>query len=144
MLPPLNVNGDLPAGIHLAAWTEIEHRFGQGTAERVRTMSTLRHLHELAARTGALQSFFIFGSFVSAVPAPRDADVILIMHRDFRIEDCPRESLTLFSHADAQARYGASVFWLREGMLGEAAMREFFRVWQTKRDGSLRGILELA
>ena len=57
---------------------------------------------------------------------------------------CPREALTVFTHADAQARFGASVFWLREGMLDERAMRELFLVWQTKRDGSLRGLLEVA
>ncbi|HXM81863.1 MAG TPA: hypothetical protein VN929_08030 [Burkholderiales bacterium] len=85
-----------------------------------------------------------FGSFVSAVPDPRDVDVVLVMGDDFRLEDCPRESRTLFSHADAEARYGASVFWLREGMLQDAAMHEFLRVWQTKRDGTVRGILEVA
>jgi hypothetical protein len=58
--------------------------------------------------------------------------------------DCPRESRTLFSHADAEARYGASIFWLRQGMLSEAAMDDFLRVWQTRRDGAVRGILEVA
>lgn len=33
---------------------------------------------------------------------------------------------------------------MREGMLGEPAMREFLAAWQTKRDGSVRGILEVA
>jgi hypothetical protein len=143
MLPLLNENGDLPPGVHAAGWTEIEQRFGTGTSARLRAFATLKHLHELAVRTGALRSFYVFGSFVSAAPAPRDVDLILIMRSDFRLEDCPRESLTLFSHADAEARYGASVFWLREGMLPDAAMREFVRVWQTKRDGTVRGILEV-
>jgi hypothetical protein len=144
MLPLLNENGDLPPGVHAAGWTEIEQRFGTGTSARLRAFATLKHLHELAVRTGALRSFYVFGSFVSAAPAPRDVDLILIMRSDFRLEDCPRESLTLFSHADAEARYGASVFWLREGMLPDAAMREFLGVWQTKRDGTVRGILEVA
>jgi hypothetical protein len=62
------------------------------------------------------------------------------MDQQFRLEDCPRESRTLFSHADADARYGASVFWLREGAMPE----ELLRAWQMKRDGTLRGILEVA
>jgi hypothetical protein len=144
MLPPLNDSGDLPPGVHLAGWQEIEQRFGAGTAARLHAMPTLRHLHELAARSGALRRFYVFGSFVSAAPAPRDIDLVLVMAREFRLEDCPRESQTLFSHADAEARYGASIFWLREGMLGEAAMCEFLLAWQTKRDGALRGILEVA
>jgi len=144
MLPPLNKNGDLPPGVHGAGWAEIGQRFGTRSSARVRALAMLKHLHELAIRTGALKSFYVFGSFVSAAPDPRDADAILIMRGDFRLEDCPRESQTLFSHADAEARYGASVFWLREGMLPDDAMSEFLRVWQTKRDGTVRGILEVA
>ncbi|MGH7126809.1 MAG: DUF6932 family protein [Stellaceae bacterium] len=144
MLPPFNENGDLPPGVHPAGWPEIEQRFGTRSAARVRVMATLGHVHELAMRSGSLRRLYVFGSFVSAAPAPRDVDVVLVMAAGFRLEECPRESRTLFSHADAEARYGASVFWLREGMLGEAAMREFLLGWQTRRDGSLRGILEVA
>ncbi len=144
MLPPLNEHGELPPGVYTAGWAEIEQRFGKGSEARVRALAKLRRVHGLAVRTSSLRNFYVFGSFVSALSEPRDVDVILIMERDFRIEDCPRESHMLFSHADAEARYGASVFWLRQGMLSDAAMREFISVWQTKRDGTVRGILELA
>ena len=143
MLPGLNEHGNLPAGIHPAGWKELEERFGQGNPFRVRAFARLRHLHELAQRTGKLQRFLVFGSFVSSPSEPRDVDIALVMAQDFRLEDSPRESQTLFSHADAQARYEASVFWLREGMLPEALMREFLESWQTKRDGTRRGIVEL-
>jgi hypothetical protein len=76
MLPQLNENGDLPPGVHAAGWTEIGQRFGTGSSTRVRAMAALKHLHELAVRTGALRSFYVFGSFVSAAPAPRDVDLI--------------------------------------------------------------------
>ena len=42
-----------------------------------------------------------------------------------------------------EARFGASVFWLREGMLPDDMMRMFLETWQTKRDGTKRGILEI-
>jgi hypothetical protein len=140
MLPPLNENGDLPPGVHVATWPEIEHRFGTGTEARLRAFATLRRLCALARNTGALRTLYAFGSFVSATPEPRDIDVVLIMKRDFRLEDCPLESRTLFSHSAAEARYGATVFWMREGALPEGLMR----AWQIKRDGTLRGILEVA
>jgi hypothetical protein len=143
MLPPLNIAGDLPAGIHAAGWNEIEQHFGTGSPRRVRAYAKLRHLHELAARTGALARFLVFGSFVSAAAEPRDVDVVLVMAAGFRLEDAPRESRTLFSHADAEARFGASVFWVREGMLHSELMRAFLETWQTKRDRSKRGILEV-
>jgi transposase len=31
----------------------------------------------------------------------------------------------------------------REGMLDEGQMREFLETWQTKRDGTMRGIVEV-
>lgn len=142
MLPPLDQNGDLPAGVHLATWAEVAERFGTGSELRARGFARLQHLHELAARTGKLKRFYVFGSFVSSAPDPRDVDVALVMAADFRLENAPRECRTLFSHADAQARFGASVFWLREGMLHEALIRDFLDTWQTKRDGTKRGIVE--
>jgi hypothetical protein len=144
VLPPFDEKGDLPPGVHAAGWSEIEQRLGTGSSARVRALATLKHLHELASRTAALRNFYVFGSFVSAVPAPRDVDVILIMSARFRVEDCPPESRSLFSHAQAEARYGASIFWVRGERVGDAATGEFLRVWQTKRDGTLRGILEVA
>lgn len=80
---------------------------------------------------------------MSANSMPRDVDIVLIMERDFRLEEAPRESWTLFSHSDAEARFGASVFWVREGMLMTEQMREFLDTWQLKRDGSRRGIVEV-
>jgi predicted nucleotidyltransferase len=85
----------------------------------------------------------VFGSFVSGKPAPRDVDVVLVMIEAFRVEDTPREARTLFSHADAEARYGASIFWVRDGSLRPDEMAEFLETWQTGRDGRRRGLLEI-
>jgi hypothetical protein len=74
---------------------------------------------------------------------PRDVDIVLMMKNEFRLEDAPRESRTLFSHPDAEARFGASVFWVRQGMLPDELMKEFLETWQIKRDGSQRGLLEV-
>ena len=143
MLPLLNDKSDLPPGIHPAKLDDIGERFGTGSRSRSRALLRLRHVHELAVRTGKLQRFYVFGSFVSSAPEPRDIDVALVMSADFRLEESPRECRTLFSHADAQARYEASIFWLRAGMLSDTALTNFLDAWQTKRDGSKRGIVEI-
>ena len=117
--------------------------FGSGSTIRERVFRRLMYLHGLAFETGKLRSLYVFGSFVSAVPEPRDLDMVLVMAADFRLEECPRETRTLFEHADAQARYQASIFWVREGMLTDADMKEFIETWQIKRDGTKRGIVEL-
>ena len=55
---------------------------------------------------------------------------------------CDAETLLLLDHATADAHFNASVFWLRRPAAfgGEQATIEF---WQTRRDGGLRGILEI-
>jgi len=143
MLPPFSSSGDLPAGIHAANWNEFETRFAKGSETRVRAFERLRHLRELVDRTGCLARFLVFGSLVSSTSDPADIDLALVMTADFKLEVAPRESRTVFSHAEAQARFGASVFWARQGMLPENLMREFLDAWQTKRDGTKRGIVEI-
>jgi hypothetical protein len=75
--------------------------------------------------------------------APGDLDVVLVMAQAFRLEEAPREARVLFSHADADARFGASVFWMRRGILSDEEMAGFLDFWQTRRDGLKRGIVEV-
>ena len=109
----------------------------------MRGLQTLRHIREIASRTGKLSRLLVFGSFVTAKANPQDVDVVLVMEQDFRLELVPREARTVFSDADAQARFGASISWLREGMLAPVLMEEFLAAWQTTRDGTQRGIVEI-
>jgi len=97
----------------------------------------------LAMRTGHLERFLIFGSFVTDKELPGDVDVVLVMAEAFKLEEAPRESRTLFSHAEADARFGASVFWVRRGILPDGEMAGFLDFWQTRRDGVRRGIVEV-
>ncbi|MGO9259286.1 MAG: DUF6932 family protein [Bryobacteraceae bacterium] len=72
MLPDLTGDGDLPPGVHVASWQEFESRFGGPSPRRLWLSSRLRALVELAATTGKLRRVFVWGSFVTAKPAPRD------------------------------------------------------------------------
>lgn len=142
-LPDFNATGDLPAGLHRAPLAEVVRRFGGTTGSRSACTRRLAHLHELARRTGHLQRFIVFGSYVTTKPDPNDVDLILVLEDAFRLEQCPIESRALFDHATAQARYGASIFWIRPAMLIGESVEEFIRYWQIKRDGSTRGIIEV-
>jgi uncharacterized protein Usg len=86
----------------------------------------------------------IFGSFVTNKELPGDMDVVLVMAEAFKLHEAPRESQTLFSHAEADARFGASVFWVRRGILPDEEMAGFLDFWQTRRDGVMRGIVEVS
>jgi len=130
-------------GIHCATLNQVIQRFGVEGVLRQASTLRLSHVYDLAKRTGHLQKFIIFGSYVTAEANPNDIDVVLVMDDGFRLEMCPIESLGLFDHAVAQARYGASIFWLRPGLLVGGSVEDFIAYWQLKRDGSKRGIVEV-
>ncbi|MFQ5853218.1 MAG: hypothetical protein ACE5JU_21885 [Candidatus Binatia bacterium] len=142
-LPDLEATGDLPPGVHRATLNEVLRRFGAASGQRGTCTRRLSHVHELAQRTGHLQRFVVFGSYVTAKPDPNDVDVVLVMDDAFRLKDCPIEAQGLFDHAVAQARYGASIFWIRPGLLIGESVEDFIDYWQIKRDGSKRGIIEV-
>jgi len=143
VLPEFNKVGDLPAGVHQATLDDVVKRFGAVRGQRNICTRRLLHVYALAERTGCLQRFIIFGSYVTATPDPNDVDVVLVMDDAFRLEDCPIEVRGLFDHAVAQARYGVSIFWVRLGLLFCESIEDFVAYWQIKRDGSRRGIIEV-
>ncbi len=142
-LPRFNQFGDLPEGRHVASLAEVIERFGSGTAQRAAVTDRLLRIHELAVAAGHLDRLVIFGSYVSDVAEPNDIDVILVMQDDFRVESCLAESSVLFDHNRANAELGASVFWVRPGMLLGEPLEEFLGHWERKRDGRWRGIVEI-
>lgn len=69
-------------------------------------------------------------------------DVFLLMADKFEVGQLSGEARLLFDHSIAQARFGASVFWLRHltALGGQQAAIEH---WQIRRDGGHRGIVEI-
>ena len=142
-LPDFNQFGDLPAGIHDASLGEIEQRFGGDSVQRKQVTQRLRRIYDLALATGGLDRLLVFGSYVSDTPVPNDVDVILVMHDDFKLSSCSEDSIALFDHERADAELGASVFWVRPEMLMGESIATFLEHWQVKRDGALRGIVQV-
>ena len=141
-LPAFNEEGDLPPGVHGATLSEVLERFGQGSVQRCAVADRLNRLYQLAALTGQLARFVVFGSFVTAKAEPNDIDIILLMEDTFDLAAVTGEAALVFQHLEAQARFGASVFWTRRSgaMGGEQAMIEY---WQVRRQGGHRGIVEI-
>jgi hypothetical protein len=84
----------------------------------------------------------VFGSFVTSKADPNDVDVFLLMADTFDVTQVFGETRLLFDHLAAETHFGASVFWLRRmaTLDGEQTAVEY---WQIKRDGQLRGIVEI-
>jgi hypothetical protein len=141
-LPPFTESGDLPVGVHRATLRETTERFGRGSRERVAVATRLIRIHEVAAKTGQVRRFVVFGSFVTAKAEPKDVDVFLIMQDTFDVARPEGEAHLLFDHAKAQAHFGASVFWLRR-LAALGGEEEAIAHWQIKRNGDRRGIIEI-
>jgi hypothetical protein len=142
-LPPFNQNGDLPLGIHRITLSEVLECFGTGSSQRKVIAKRLERIYRLALSTGHLAHFIVFGSFITSKENPNDVDVFMLMEDSFDMSKLTGEVHLLFSnHATAQARFGASVFWLRRlaALNGEEKVLED---WQIKRDGGKRGIVEI-
>jgi hypothetical protein len=116
--------------------------FGSENRTRQLLFQRLHRIYEIAARTGHLARFIIFGSFVTKKLVPNDVDVFLVFDDSFDASTSDPETLLLLDHSTADSHFGASVFWLRRPAAfgGEQATIEF---WQTKRTGDRQGIIEI-
>jgi hypothetical protein len=141
-LPPIAQTGDLPQGVHRASLQEVLNQFGEATVQRKLVGMRLIRVHELAAATGHLKRFIVFGSFVTAKAEPNDVDLFLVMDDTFDLSQVTGEARIVFDHPAAQAHFGASVFWLRR-LAALPNEEEAIRSWQLKRDGTRRGIVDI-
>jgi len=141
-LPALNDEGELPLGVHRATMPEVLERFGQGSPQRRTVADRLQRLRGLATATGQLARFVVFGSFVTAKCEPNDVDIVMLMEDSFDLASVSGESALIFQHLEADARFGASIFWTRRSSAigGERSMIEF---WQIRREDGQRGIVEI-
>jgi len=142
LLAAFNSEGDLPAGVHAVGWAEFQERFGIQTPRRVWLLSRLRALIELAQTTGALRRCFIWGSFVTTKPAPRDLDVLLIMADDFEVDRVASPAREIFDATVAKLRFESDVFWARSS-IGEEVLQLWLETYQESREFRKRGIVEL-
>jgi len=113
VLPELTNDGELPPGVHIADWPEFESRFGGSSPRRLWLSGRLRTILELAAAGGRLRRVFIWGSFVTAKPAPRDLDILLIMSEDFEVDRMPAPAQAVFDFSRAKLLFESDVFWAR-------------------------------
>jgi hypothetical protein len=127
-LPESTASGELPPGVHQASLPETLERFGVGHPLRIAVGDRLQRIYQLAAATGHLARFVVFGSFVTDKSEPNDVDVLVVMDDSFDADTLQSESALLFDHAAADAHFGASVFWMRRlaAFGGEQAMVEYW------------------
>jgi hypothetical protein len=102
----------------------------------------MERIYKLAKSTGQVTRFIVFGSFVTAKPAPGDLDIFMLMEDSFDSNQVRGEAAIIFDHQAAQNVLGASVFWIRR-LATIGAEPEALQHWQIKRDNTRRGIVEV-
>lgn len=141
-IPEFNSEGDLPQGVHRVALTELLERFGNRTDLRQRATDALLLVLNLAMATACLDRFIVFGSYITAKAEPNDVDLFLVMSSQFEIDNQTGDTREMFTHRHAQRSFNASVFWVNR-QSSFASIDYLIEGWQTKRDRSRRGIVEV-
>jgi hypothetical protein len=140
VLPEFNEAGDLPVGVYRVTLREVLDRFGLANQRRREIGRRLERIWRLAASTGGVDEFVLFGSFITEKPEPNDVDVILIVKDDFTTKNVSGDARLLFEHGTAQTSLGASIFWYPRSAALLPGSLEVER-WQIKRDRTRRGII---
>jgi hypothetical protein len=142
VLPELTDEGELPPGVHGADWQEFQSRFGDSSSRRVWLSSRLRAILGLAATNGKRRRVFIWGSFVTAKPAPKDLDILLIMDEDFEVDGIAAPAQAVFDSVRAKLLFESDIFWARAS-IGRELLDVWLDTYQTSRSFRKRGIVEL-
>lgn len=142
LLPEFTSEGDLPVGVHSSGWNEFRSRFGTPTLRRAWLFGRLEALIALAAGTGKLRRVFVWGSFVTTKPSPKDLDILLLMSEDFEVASIAPAAQTIFDSTRARLLFNSDVFWARES-LGQETLALWLETYQTSRTFRKRGIVEL-
>jgi hypothetical protein len=99
----------------------------------------MRKVELVARSTGRVEAIYIFGSFVTAKPAPADLDLFMIMSSDFASETVEGRARLLFDRSRAALVWGICLYWIT----ARTDRTPFIAAWQLRRDGGSRGIVEV-
>ena len=142
VLPELTADGELPPGVHVADWQEFQSLFCGSSPRRAWLSGRFRTLLELAAIGGELRRVFVWGSFVTSKPAPRDIDILLIMDEDFEAARMPASAQAVFDSVRAKLLFESDVFWARVS-IGDEMLDLWLDTYQVSRSFRKRGIVEV-
>jgi len=140
---PLDENGSLPEGEHLASWTIIAATFGQGARRRVLVGRLLVLLQDL--RSASVADVWLDGSFVTDDPEPNDFDVCW-SPADAKKSSLPPEfgysqeaalDPERSNHELLKLRYGGDVF------VHLPPLADFVAVFRLDKEGRPRGIVKV-
>lgn len=139
MIPALEADGTLPAGIHEAGWDEIEKRFGS-TPHRRRLLDGFRRA-ALALREAGCKRVYLDGSFVTSKEEPGDFDACWEVQGVSAARLDPVLRTFNNGRVAQKMKYGGELF---PAMSKAEAFRTFLDFFQISRDtGEAKGIVAI-
>lgn len=147
MVPPLNSQGLLPAGIHLCDLAELEAVFGF-TAARIQLIAALKSCIPLMQAHGLAGDLLIAGSFVTDKEVPDDIEVTLDVRNYQRVDQ--DKALLFYMRQHAKLKAETRIDWYPTMPDNESDFTLFFQYVGEKTAAikrcdpkDLKGILKL-
>ena len=123
-------------------FAEISQQYGESTPRRQFLCSRLHTVIQLLAATRALRRLYLFGSFVTGKPAPRDLDCLAVMATGFTMATLSSPVLEVFQHDLCRLYYYTGVFWVTEAV-GQEQIDAMLQVFSHDRHGLSQPIVEV-
>lgn len=130
------------AVLTVLTFEEIRQRYGESTPRRQFLCSRLQTVLQLLSTTGALRRLYLFGSFVTTKPAPRDLDCLIVMATGFTTVTLLSPLLEVFQNDMCRLYYQADVFWVTEA-IGKEHIDAMLQVFSRDRDGISQPVVEV-
>ena len=121
---------------------EIRRQYGESTPRRQFLCGRLQTVIQLLSATGALRRLYLFGSFVTVKPTPRDLDCLAVMAIGFSTATLSSPLLEVFRHDLCRLYYHTDVFWVTEAV-GKEHIDAMLQVFSRDRHGLPQPIVEV-
>jgi hypothetical protein len=123
-------------------FAEIYRQYGQSTPHRQFLCGRLQTVIQLLSATGALRRLYLFGSFVTVKPTPRDLDCLAVMATGFTTATLSSPVLEVFQHDLCRLYYHTDMFWVTEAV-GTDHIDAILQVFSRDRHGLPQPIVEV-
>jgi len=142
MIPPFDLDGDLPPGGHTATWQEFQERFCvfMHSDQRLQLCRRIAQLMEEARASDIVDRVIFGGSFVTGRPQPNDFDCIVVLQAGVRYETLQPFQRWVADTREATRRYRGDIFVARIDQPTLEVYRNFFSM---NRHGKQVGLVEV-
>lgn len=145
MIPELDEEGELPAGIYDVTLDEVRARFARFTTSdrRVMLFGALERFVTAVQQAGVVARIYLAGSYITAKAEPEDIDLLVIYSAIVEGAELDPQQYTVVHRTGARRVFGykLDVYPVLEGSPAEQELLTFFQV---NRRGKPVGILEVS